>query len=315
MSSKKTYKSKAKNIKLRPDGSSGVKRGRLSRDECKAIDRAMSQDKSLDEIAVSLKRPFGQIELYVRKFHGRGEDLPAKASEVAEFTRHLRKSMHWKKLQSYYNKEDLAYYEELYAQIMNDFKDDVTFVDELQILQALDGQMLINEHKRHRKMLEDQIYDFETQINHLQVQLLADPQSEELKTRIMAAEGQKQELINRSTQRVRQFTELSAKFDKTIAELKGARSQRLKNADDSNKSWTALIKHIQERKVREKEGRYAALAKFATDKATKRLQEPHKYINNEIDQPMLTPENILIDLPDEAFEIEEKHEEKTNRET
>jgi hypothetical protein len=185
---------------------------------------------------------------------------------------------------------------------MTDFKDDVTFVDELQILQALDSHMLINEHKRHRKAIEAQIFDLDRQIGHLQSEQLMNLDDKTIKGRIDALESQKQALVGMSSARVRAFTDLSNKFDKTIAELKGARSQRLKIEESSNKSFTSFIKHIQQKAVREKEGKYASLIKFATDKATTKLQEPHRYINNEIDQPMLTPENILIDLPDDSFE-------------
>ena len=116
MPNKKTADAKAKSpapIKLRPNGSSGVKRGRLSREECKSIDKLIGQEKTIEEISLTLKRPVSQIQTYVRKFHGVGTDLPAKAPQVAEFTRQLRKSMHWKNLQNYYSKEDLEYYEEL----------------------------------------------------------------------------------------------------------------------------------------------------------------------------------------------------------
>jgi hypothetical protein len=307
-------KSKTKSIKLRPNGSSGVKRGRLSRDEEKTIDKLIGQEKSTEEIALTLKRPIGQIQTYVRKFHGVGADLPAKAPQVAEFTRQLRKSMHWKNLQTCYSKEDLEYYEELYAQIMNDFKDDARFVDELQILQALDGQMLINEHKRHRKKLEDQIYAIERQVNLLESDYIA-TQDEDIRNKITALEGQKQALISMSSARVQQFTKLSDKFDSTIKALKLARDQRLKNEDDANKSFTSLIKHIQERKVREKEGKYAALAKFAAEATMKKLQQPHRYHNGDIDQPILTPENILIDLPDESFEVLDANQENSGKTT
>lgn len=290
-------KVKIKSVPLRPNGASGVKRGRISKDEDKAIARLLGKNIEVAQIAIELKRPVGQITEHVRKFYGKGEDLPAKASAVAEATRNLRKSLHWKFLQEHYRKEDLVYYEELYAEIMAQFKDDVTIVDELQILQAIDSHMFINEHKRNRRIDEEKAMNLEREIN-----LLRANEDEPSRNRILVLDSQRQALLAQVNNRVKAFSDLSKKFDDTVQKLKSTRDQRLKVAENAGKNFIDLIKTMQNRKVREKEGKYAALVKFATEKATHDLQQPHKYINNEIDQPLLTPENILIDLPDESFE-------------
>jgi hypothetical protein len=178
--------------------------------------------------------------------------------------------------------------------LMAQFQEDVTAIDELQILQAIDGHMLINAHKKRTSMINKQLLNIEREINY--IALSDDPKD---KAMVLALESQKQVLMSQVSHSVRVFTDLSKKFDETVAKLKGARDQRLKNAENSNQSWPALIKHMQEIRVREREGRYAAMVKFATDKKQDELQQPYKYINNEIDQPMLLPERVLVGLPGE----------------
>lgn len=285
---------KLPDLPLRKDGSSGSKRGRISRADDKLIAKRLAQAISLEDIAFEIKRPLVQIQNYVKKYYGKGDDLPAKASAVAEAVRNLRSSLHWKFLKEHFRPQDLEYYEGLFAEIMAQFKDDVTIIDELQILQALDSHMMINEHKRNRRIDEEKVLNLERQINLLRIET-DDP---ETRSTIRNLESERQALVAQSNARTKEFAALSKKFDDTVQRLKSTRDQRLKIAENSQKNFIDLIKVMQNRKVRETEGRYASLVKFATEKAATDLQQPHRYINDQIDQPLLTPENILINLDD-----------------
>lgn len=279
----------------------GHKRGRLSRAEDKTIAKLIDEGFSNEQIASQMNRPVTQINVHVKKFYGRGENVSAKAPEIAEFTRLLRNSVHWNKLKEHYNKEDLEYYETIYASLISQFKDDVTAADDLQILQAVDGHMLINQHKKRSKAYNDRLLVIERDLAYMYMDLQHgdDPN---LQSSINNLESQRQAISAQIQSGVKVFTELSKKFDDTVGKLKGTRDQRLKNAENSTQSWPALIKTLAEKKVRAKEGEYAAMVKFATDKKTTELQQPYKYINNEIDQPMLVPENVLIET---SFEIDD----------
>lgn len=280
------------------------KRGRISKDEDKKIRNFLSKEVPINEIATKLKRPLKQIEDYVRKFYGKGVDIPDNAEEIAEFTRQLRNTVYWKELQRHYNKEELEYYETIYASLMVQFKEDVTSVDDLQILQAIDAHMLINMHKRKTRMINDRILLIEREINTI---LLEDDDDPESKKRRIALENEKISLIAQSNNGAKVFTELSKKFDNTVEKLKSTRDQRLRTAENSHQSWPALIKHMQEKKVREAQGKYAEMVKFSTDKALAELQEPHRYVNDQIDQPMLLPERVLIEMPKEEEDGDEIH--------
>lgn len=281
-----------------------IKRGRISKNEDKLIAQYIKEGMANEDIATELRRPPGQINNYVEKFYGKGIDLPAEAPKLAEFTRQLRKSIHWERLQEHYTKDELDYYEQIYASLMAQFMEDVTAIDEMQILQAIDGHMLINAHKKRTSAINKHLLHIEREIHFLEIS-----QEPEDQAKLLAFESQRQVLMQQVSHSTKVFTDLSKKFDETVAKLKGARDQRLKNAENSNQSWPALIKHMQEIRVREREGRYAALVKFATDKKQDDLQQPYKYINNEIDQPMLLPERVLVGLPGEFNNGQEDNEE------
>jgi hypothetical protein len=293
--SKAKAKAKAKRAPIAYNNISSTKRGRISRDEDKRIASLVDQGVQSEVIAKQLNRPLGQIEAHIRKFYGKGDNLPAKATEIAEFTRQLRGSIHWKKLQEHYSKDDLDYYESIYAGLMAQFKDDVTEVDVLQILQAIDGQMQINAHKKRVRSVNLKLIEIDREIGELQM----DTEDDEAKGKILVLESERQVLINQVNQSTKVFTELSKKFDETVGRLKSTRDQRLKNNDNSHQSWPALIRTMQELKVREREGRYAAMIKYATDKKLEELQQPYRYRNGEIDQPILLPEKVLVGLPGE----------------
>lgn len=289
----------------RPDT---IKRGRISKVEDRLIAQYLKEGMANHDIATELRRPLGQINDYVEKFYGQGEDLSPEAPKLAEFTRQLRKSIHWDKLQEHYTKDELDYYEKIYASLMAQFMEDVTAIDELQILQAIDGHMLINSHKKRTSTINKQLLNIERELNYFSM-APAESLTDQERAKVLNMESQRQVLMGQVTHTTKVFTDLSKKFDETVAKLKGARDQRLKNAENSNQSWPALIKHMQEQRVREREGRYAALVKFATDKKQDELQQPYKYINNEIDQPMLLPERVLVGLPGEFDNGQEENNE------
>jgi hypothetical protein len=274
----------------------GIKRGRISRDEDQQIAALLKENKTVEDIAEELRRPVTQIVNYCRKFYGKGlnEHLPAQAEQVAGYLRSLRSKSHWRYLKEHYSADELDFYEELYSQLMAQFKDDILPTEELQIFLAIDAFIMTNHHKKARKLVEDKIDEYEIQISLERKKMSPDMD------KITALESQRQVLMSQSNVRTKEFTELAKRFDETIERLKGTREQRFRNVESSRQSWPALIKTMQDRKVRDKEGRQIAIWQKATDKAQEQLQQPYKYINGEYDQPFLSPENVLIKEAEDA---------------
>jgi hypothetical protein len=273
----------------------GPKRGQFSAVEEQLMTELIKQGMDLEAIAKKLNRLPNQVRSYAARYHGIGADPEAtpKPTEFAEHVRKFRKSIYYPSLNEHYSKEELFYYENIYAGLMTHFHDDVTEVDELQVLQAIDAHMQINTLKKRTRNLNERILEIDRQIGELRIQ------DEEMnKEKILTLESSKQFYSQQIGLSTKTFTDLSKKFDETVQKLKSTRDQRLKTAENSAQSWTSLIKHMQDQKVREREGKLAAMVKFATDKKEKELQQPYRYMNDEIDQPMLVPEhvNVLADI-------------------
>jgi hypothetical protein len=76
----------------------------------------------------------------------------------------------------------------------------------------------------------------------------------------------------------------------------------LKNVEERNKTLVDVIKNLEERDYREKEGRYINLMKEATKKERLRLSKVHDYgasINKPgiVDRPILNSETVTLDDP------------------
>jgi hypothetical protein len=267
-----------------------IKRGRMSRVEDKVIERELKKHTSIEDIALKLNRSPHQVADYAQKFYGVGDGLPEKAPEMAEFVRELRTRTEWKYIKEQFKPDELDFYEELYAKIRTQFREDIQPTEELQVFAAIDCTIFINRHKKARKEAEDEILRIEREIEALKAE---DPEGNA--ARIGALGSIRQVHQQNSLNRTKEYTELQKKRDEILEKLKATREQRIKNIESSKQSFIGLIRLLQDKKVREKEGRHMELRRLAMENAAEELRQPHKYMNNEWDQPMLVPEDIRVE--------------------
>jgi len=87
--------------------------------------------------------------------------------------------------------------------------------------------------------------------------------------------------------RTKEYATLQDKFDKLMMSLKGTRDQRIKEIEKKTVSYVDLIKKLQEKEFREKEGRQLALFKKAVKQQEDELSDYHTYVDGELDLPIL----------------------------
>lgn len=90
----------------------------------------------------------------------------------------------------------------------------------------------------------------------------------------------------------KEYMDLNAKHSVIMKELKGTRDQRISKVENSKESFIGLIKDLQKEEIKMKEARYMELMRLASEKEFKRLSEPHKYVDGQIDQPILSAETV-----------------------
>jgi hypothetical protein len=288
----KTKLNKSKKVSATKPASAGAKRGRISKAEDAEIAKLLEANAGVAEISLKLGRAPAQIADHVRKFYGQGENLSEEAGEASRYIRELRTRTEWKIMKEHYTPEELSYFEEMFARVKHQFHENIQATEEIQIFAFVDTIIQINRHKKARKSAEDEILRLELEI--------ADYVAEgrELhRDEIMNAGNKLAQQRANSLSRTKEYEALQKKQEEILGKLKATREQRIKNIESSKQSFVGIIRMLQDKKIREKEGRHMALRKLATEQATVELSQPRKYINGEWDQPLLTSDNLSVDLP------------------
>jgi hypothetical protein len=89
-----------------------------------------------------------------------------------------------------------------------------------------------------------------------------------------------------------EYVALQKQHESILKNLKATREQRVKNAEARRKSWVDMIKALEEKEFREKEGTELALMQKAITKEKNRLSEYHQYSPDVVDRPILNHETV-----------------------
>lgn len=81
--------------------------------------------------------------------------------------------------------------------------------------------------------------------------------------------------------------------DAKLSQLKATRSARFKQAQESRQNFFELMKQLDERTSREKEGRWMELMRQGGEKVREDWEELQEYSDGTVDRPLLTPEAVL----------------------
>jgi hypothetical protein len=81
--------------------------------------------------------------------------------------------------------------------------------------------------------------------------------------------------------------------DKKLEHLKATRSARFRQIEESRKNFFELVKELDTRHSRERDGRWMELMRQGGDKVVESWGEFHEYADNTVDRPLLTPETVV----------------------
>lgn len=262
------------------------KRGQLSLDEEKYI-RDNFSSKTIDEIANDLNRTVTPIQRYVNEnqlavVHNSNDDIILKQK--------LHSKTFWPEILRQFDTDsgELQYFEDTWVGLIKQFREDVLAAEELQIKQFITIDILINrsmkERKRHisetekLQKLVDEEYKKPEESRDI-------PKLANLETQLSFARNSIANYTN-------EYTKLLNEQQKISKDLKATREQRIKRIEDGKSSWTGLIRMLEDEEIREKEGREMEILALATENYRNKLSEYHKFQDNTVDQPFLTPEGL-----------------------
>lgn len=266
------------------------KRGQLSLEEEKYI-RENIQTLTIEQIAENLNRNVAPIKRYINETKNL---LPSDQAAEDELLRNkLYGKTFWFEIKKQFDEEsgELEYFENVWVNLMKQFREDVLPAEELQIKQFITIDILINrsmkERKRHISETEklQRLVDAEYDKPEDQRDI---PKLANLETQLSFARNSIANYTN-------EYTKLLGEQQKISKDLKATREQRIKRIEDGKSSWVGLIRMLEDENIREREGREMEIIRLATEKIKNNLTEYHQYQDNSLDRPLLTPESMFKD--------------------
>ena len=266
------------------------KRGQLSLDEEKFI-RDNIQKLTIEEIANSINRSTAPIKRYIEE-NRLLDDQELLNDE--EFLRHkLHSKTFWTEIKKQFDNDsgELEYFENVWINLIRQFREDVLPAEELQIKQFITIDILINRSMKERKRHIAETERLQKQVDDEYNK----PEDQRDVAKLVNMETQLSFARNSIANYTNEYTKLLNEQQKISKDLKATREQRIKRIEDGKSSWVGLIRMLEDEQIREKEGREMEIISMAAEKAKKNLQGYHQYADNSVDRPLLTPESVLED--------------------
>jgi|TARA_B100000085_G_scaffold162309_1_gene147656 hypothetical protein len=258
------------------------KKGRLSSAEIEKIEN-LHLTHTPEAIAEKLNRDPESIAKHIKKHYGMG----ATREEQAAFE--LDSRPYWAELRQQFTEEELKLFKYHWSRIISQFRDDVIPTEELQVVDLIKLELLMN---RALKGNKDNI----EQISALDALITAERQRDpdQIDTdqlfnmeRQVASLKASQESLNKD------YRELQTKKNSMLKEMKATREQRVKRLEDSKQNFTSWMAHlVANPEVTKQYGMEMEKMRLAMDKEKQRLSQFHKYTDEMVDQPFLTPDTV-----------------------
>ena len=261
---------------------SGRKRGRMSLEEIEFLDQYLDS-KTDKELAERIDRT---VE-FVRNYR-KTKPLKNVSDDDAEISLILHNLYFWEEIKQQLLSDELRGFEARWVALHHQFQD-VLPTDQMQIKDLITLEILINRVLTEKQKVIKTIDRLEKQLKREEDRTI-EFQDVNLMLNI---ETQLNAAMASQNARTTEHMKLQEKKDGKFKDLKATRDQRFKQLEDSRKSFFDLIKILDEREAREREGRHMEIMKLAGEKAMEDLSEYTEYEDGTVDQPFLNYETII----------------------
>jgi hypothetical protein len=206
----------------------------------------------------------------------------------------LKTSAAWKQIKEEFSEEELDYFIETYALLMDQFKEDIRPAEEKQICQIIKLDILMHRNLAGRKKIQEAISLQERIITSIVDRAGGDMSAVTDSDKALIVETNKAigQLRGSEQTRTADYTTLHREYDSLMEQLKATRNQRLEKIDDNKTTFPDFVKQLLNKEKQEIESRQAELFKMAVNKEKKRLSSPHQYMDGEWDLPVLNHDTL-----------------------
>lgn len=252
-----------------------TKGGRLRVEEMHFI-RENKDKMSPEEMCNHLNRKISTIIDYLQKIPN---------IQVNNNVERLKAKPFWKILESQFTEDEMGVFADEYFGFLEQVKGELLHAEAGQVIDAIRHGILADRCLKEAKDVRDRI-------NELEIQILEKKQAGEIGLESL----EHQLALNRqiSDKSSEKYADLIEKKAKILDKLKLSRNQREDAINSafktSFKDWMKRI--ISDDKYREEIGRHMERHRIAADQEYKRLTQPHKYVDNVVDLPILDTESV-----------------------
>jgi len=268
-----------------------MKTGRISKIEEKYILDHIDDD--YREVAVELDRNPESLLEFIKKKVAKG-DLPEPVwmedqynEEKAQYDLSFRP--YFTELKQQFTEDELKLFQYHWARIISQFKDDVIPTEELQVVDLIKLELLMNRALKGNKENIEQISALDALIT---AERQRDPDQMD-KDQLFNMERQVASLKASQESLNKDYRELQTKKNSMLKEMKATREQRVKRLEDSKQNFTSWLAYlVANPEITRKFGIEMEKMKLAQEKEKERLSQFHKYTDDMVDQPFLTPDTV-----------------------
>jgi hypothetical protein len=267
-----------------------LKKGRISKEEENFIKANINLFP--EDLAKKLERDPESIADFIRRKVARGEfETPVwlgnDDTNTAEYN--LISRPFWNEIQQQFTYDELEIFKYHWVRIISQFRDDVIPTEELQVVDLIKMEILMNRALRQNKESIEQIRTLDSMIT-LERQKDSDQADRDY---IFSLERQVASLKASQESLNRDYRELQAKKNSMLKDMKATREQRVKRLEDSKNNFSSWMAHLMTNPgVTVEYGREMEKMRLAMEAERDRLSKHHKYTDDTVDQPFLTPESF-----------------------
>jgi len=261
-----------------------MKTGRLSKEEISYIDANLSimSDK---EIAQKLDRS-------VEAITQRRSVVPQENAniELQAYISQLHSKHFWATIKKSLLPEEIEDFENSWAALYSQFfQQGVTATDEIMMKDVIIEDILLHRALEQKKNIIQEIKENEKLIAEEREKDMDDRDTDFMTNALRTVV----QLRGTSESYTKEINEIKKTKDGKFKDLKATRNERLKTVEESGKNIFALIKLLDEQKMRETEGRMSGLVYEASKTKEGQMKQDMVFADNEVDRPWLTPESEL----------------------
>jgi len=261
-----------------------MKTGRLSKEEIQFIDSNLG--------SMSDKDIADKIDRSVDAITQRRSAAPQRTvnAEIQSYITELHSKHFWTTIKKSLLDEEIGDFENSWASLYSQFfHQGVTATDEIMMKDVIIEDILLHRALEQKKNILQEIKENE--------KLLAEEREKDMDDRdtdfMTNALRTIVQLRGTSEAYTKEINEIKKTKDGKFKDLKATRNERLKTVEESGKNIFALIKLLDEQKMRETEGRMTGLVYEASQTKEGQLKQDMVFSDGEVDKPWLTPESEL----------------------